>query len=96
MVRSMLIQAQVPLHIRRGVWTEAVKTATDMQNILVNFISNTSAHEKFMGTKFEHLNTLHMFGEMAIVEDHQSRGMRGKLNNHGRPAMFLGVQPDHA
>jgi molybdenum cofactor biosynthesis enzyme MoaA len=96
MVRSMLNQAQVSLHIRRGVWAEAAKTATDMRNILVNYKSNTSAHEKFMGTKFEHLNTLHTFGEMAIVEDHQSRGMHGKLNNRGRPAMFLGVQPDHA
>jgi hypothetical protein len=45
---------------------------------------------------FQHLNTPHTFSEMAIVEDHQSHGVRGKLNNHGRPAMFLGVQPDHA
>jgi hypothetical protein len=49
-----------------------------------------------MGTKFEHLNTLNTFGEMYVVEDHQLRGMRSKLNNCGRPAMFLGVQPDHA
>jgi hypothetical protein len=96
MVRCMLNQAQVPLHICRGVWAEAAKTATDMRNILGNYKINTSAHEKFLGTKFEHLNTLHTFGEMAILEDHQSRGMRGKLNNRGRPAMFLGVQPDHA
>jgi hypothetical protein len=48
-----------------------------------------------MGTKFELLNDLHTFGEMAIVEDHQSRDMSGKLNNRGRPAMFVGVQPYH-
>jgi microcystin-dependent protein len=78
MVRSMLNQAQVPLHIHHGVWAEAAKTATDMRNILVNYKSNKSTHEKFMGTKFEDLN-LHTFGEMAIVEDHQWRGMRGKL-----------------
>jgi hypothetical protein len=96
MVRSMLNQAQVPLHIRCGVWAEAAKTATaDMRNILVNYKSNKSTHEKFMDTKFEHLNTLHKFGKMAIVEDHQLCGMCGRLNNHGRPAMFLGGQPDH-
>jgi hypothetical protein len=33
---------------------------------------------------------------MAIVEDYQSHGMRSELNNRGRPAMFLGVQPHHA
>jgi molybdenum cofactor biosynthesis enzyme MoaA len=95
MLRSMLNQAQVPLHVCRGVWAEAAKTATAMSNILVNYKSNKSAHEKFMGTKFEHLNTLHTLDEMAIVEDHQSHGMRSKFNNCGRPAMFFGVQPDH-
>jgi hypothetical protein len=86
----MLNQAQVILHIRHGVCAEAAKSATDTCNILVNYKSNKYAHKKAMGTKFEHLNTLHTFGEMAIVEDHQSRGMRFKLNNCCRPATFLG------
>jgi hypothetical protein len=62
MVRSVLNQAQVPLHIHYSVWAEAVKTATDMCNILVYCKSDKAAHEKCLGTQFEHLNTLHTFG----------------------------------
>jgi hypothetical protein len=83
MVRSMLRQA----HIRCGILADAAMTATDMCNTF---------HKKCMGTKLEHLNTSHPFGEITFVEDNQFCGISVKLNNHGRPAMVLGVQPEHA
>jgi hypothetical protein len=32
---------------------------------------------------------------MAIVEDHPSRGMRSKLQDRGKPALFIGTTHEH-
>jgi hypothetical protein len=44
-----------------------------------------------MGVKYDFMDTLHTFGEMAIIKDHTTRGMRSKLQDRGRPVMFLGT-----
>jgi hypothetical protein len=54
-----------------------------------------SPYEKFIGHKFDRIETLHAFGEMAIVEDHPSRGMRSKLQDRGKPALFLDTTHEH-
>jgi hypothetical protein len=95
MVRSMLNEARVPMLLRRGIWAEAARTATDMRNYLVSYKSERSSYEKFMGEKYDRINTLHTFGEMAIVEDHATRGMRAKLQDRGKPAMFVGTTHEH-
>jgi hypothetical protein len=48
-----------------------------------------------MGTKYDCINTLHTFSEMAIVEDHATCGMRAKLRDRGKPAMFVGTTHEH-
>jgi hypothetical protein len=44
---------------------------------------------------YDRIDTLHTFGEMAIIEDHPTRGMRAKLQDHGRPVMFVGTTHEH-
>jgi hypothetical protein len=95
MVRSMLNEAQVPMMFCRGIWAEAAHNATDMRNYLVLYKSEKSSYEKFMGNKYDHINTLHTFGEMAIVEDHATCGIRAKLQDHGKPAMFVDTTHEH-
>jgi hypothetical protein len=51
--------------------------------------------EKFMGHKFDRIDILHDFGEMAIMEDHPSHGMRSKLQDHGKHALFIGSTHEH-
>jgi hypothetical protein len=95
MVRSMLNQARLPMVLRHGVWAEAARYATDMRNYLVTAKSLMSSYEKFMGHKFDRIETLYAFGEMAIVEDNPSRGLRSKLQDRGKPALFLGTTHEH-
>jgi hypothetical protein len=45
--------------------------------------------------KFDKIDTLHSFGEMAIVEDHPGRGMRSKLQYRGKPTFFKGTTHEH-
>jgi hypothetical protein len=54
-----------------------------------------SLYENFMGHKFDKIDALHYFGEMAIVEDHPSRGMRSKLQDRGKPALYIGTTHEH-
>jgi hypothetical protein len=95
-VQTMLNEARVPMLLSRGIWAEAACTAIDLRAILCHIKVKSLFYEKFMGEKkYDHINTLHTFSEMAIVEDHATRGMRGKLQDHGKPAMFVGTTHEH-
>jgi hypothetical protein len=48
-----------------------------------------------MGDKYDCINTHRTLGEMAIVEDHATCGMRAKLQDRGKPAMFVGATHEH-
>jgi hypothetical protein len=95
MVHSMLKQASLSMILRCCVWIEATHYATDMRKYLVTTKSPMSSYKKFMGHKFDLINTLHAFVEMAIGEDHPSHGMRSKLQDRGKPALFLGTTHKH-
>jgi hypothetical protein len=95
MVRSMLNEARTPMLLCQGIWAEAARTARNMRNYMVSYKSDTSSYEKFMGAKYDHIDTLHTFGEMAIAEDHPTHGMRAKLQDRGCPIMFVGTTHEH-
>jgi hypothetical protein len=38
---------------------------------------------------------VHTFGELAIVEDHPTHGMRAKLQDRGHPVMFVVTTHEH-
>jgi hypothetical protein len=50
----------------------------------------------FRGIPSDHVPLLETFGEMAVVENVQTHGMRAKLADHGKPVMYLGTMPDNA
>jgi hypothetical protein len=81
MVRPMLNEACTPMLLCWGIWAEAARSATDMRNYLAFYKRDTSSYEKFMGAKYDRIDTLHTFGEMAIVEDHLTCGMGAKLQS---------------
>jgi hypothetical protein len=45
--------------------------------------------------KYDQIDTLHTFGEMAIVEHHPTCCMRSMLQDHGQPAMFVCITHEH-
>jgi hypothetical protein len=96
MVHSMLNAAKVPTHLHHGVWPEAAHTATELKNLLVSYSQTKSPYELFHGIPSDHVPFLKTFGEMAVVENVQTRGIRAKLADRGKPVMYLGTMPDHA
>jgi hypothetical protein len=63
----MLNGAKVTKELREGVWAEAAKTATDIENMIVNPNKQVAAYNMFYGVKEPKLKILKPFGEMAMV-----------------------------
>jgi hypothetical protein len=64
-----------------------------MRNYLVTSKSPTSSYEKFIGHKFDCIDTLHAFGVAASYEDHPS--ICSKLQDRGKPARVIGTTDEH-
>ena len=94
-VRTMLNAAGLPKELRDGVWTEAAKTASDIENMIVTENKTISADNKFYNKLETKLTALKPFGEVAIVERNAKRGMRSKLEDRGRACLFLGKPDNH-
>ena len=95
-VRSMLNQTEFPTPLRNSLWAEAANHATDIENMLVTASKPVSSHTSFFGIEHPSVRTLHKFGALAIVEDHRSRRMRGKLTDRGILCAYLGPAPNHS
>jgi hypothetical protein len=94
-VRAMLNGAKLPTVKRKGLWTEAARTATDLENILVSTRKPIASYNAFFEKELPGLRNMRTFGEIAIVNDHKKRKMRGKLDDRGRPCLLLGRAENH-
>jgi hypothetical protein len=61
-------QARLPMTIRRGLWAKAARYATDMRNYLVTSKSPMSSYEKFMGSNFDKIDTLHSLEKWQLLK----------------------------
>jgi hypothetical protein len=92
----MLNAARLPKDLQEGVWAEAAKYATEVENVLVTTTKPIAALHQFYGIKNPKVKVMKPFGEMAIVEDNARRKIQAKLENRGREYLFLGHAPNHA
>ena len=49
----------------------------------------------FWKRKSPYIKNLHEFGEIGVVERHEIRRIREKLENRGKPCIYVGKVPDH-
>jgi hypothetical protein len=94
-VRAMLNGAKLPTVKREGLWTEAARTATDLENILVSTGKPIASYNALIEKELPGLRTMGTFGEIAIVNDLAKRKMRGKRGDRGRPCILLGRAENH-
>ena len=95
-VRSMLNGAKLPMTIRKRLWAEAAKTATNIENILVSYNKPKSSFNVFYMTDEVSPRPLKPFGDIAIVEYNKTRKIRAKLADRGRACVYLGIADDHS
>jgi hypothetical protein len=94
-VRSILNSARLSQELRAGLWAEAAKYATDVENSLVTG-SRKASWALFYKTESPIVRNLQRFGEVAILDNHQKRGFHSKLENRGFAALYLGHADNHA
>ena len=92
--RSMLNAARLPENMRKGLWAQCAKIASQLENIIVSNEGELSPAEKFHGENPRWSNCLRTFGEVAILTDDKHRKIKGKLADRGYPAIFVGY-PDN-
>jgi hypothetical protein len=80
---------------RKGLWTEAARTATGLENILVSTMKQIASYNAFFQKDLRGLRNMRTFGKITIVNNHKTKKMRGKLDDQGRPCLLLGRAENH-
>jgi hypothetical protein len=93
-VRAMLNGARLTKELRNGLWTEAARTASDLENTLVSSTRPVAPFNQFFEKELPGIRNAHPFGEMGIVNHHQGKTLRGKLEDRGRACLHLGRATD--
>ena len=93
-VRATLNSAKLTKTLRQRLWGEAVMKCTADENILQSKAHNEPAHKQlFVGAEYK-LKHKRVFGEIGYVK--YGKEMKGKLEDRGRPMMYLGGALDHS
>ena len=95
-VRAMMKSAGIVGKLRFKIWAECVKTATDLDGILVESPGQKSRVERLIGRRPRFIGNLRSFGEVGIVWDSKNQKIREKLSDRGFPAIFVGYADNHA
>jgi transposase InsO family protein len=93
-VRAMLNGARLTKELRNGLWTEAARTASDLENTLTTTGKPVAAYNQFFEKEFAGIRNAHPFGEIGIVNHHKGKTLRGKLEDRGRACLHLGRAED--
>ena len=91
--RAMMAAARIPLKLRYKVARDCLKTATQLDGLMVITLSGTTAtrYEHFSGTNPRFVKHLRIFGEAGVVTL-KDRGT-SKVANRGETCMFVGYAP---
>ena len=85
------LPADIDGTLRKLLWTEAVNTAIDMNNITVNQSNEKSPHEIISRTDVlpKYTGSLRRFGEIGVIMNKGGQH-KSKIINQGRTALMVG------
>ena len=92
----MLIQPGINAKEKGEIWSEAISTATNLDNIIVRPDRTKRPFTLFYNKDAKYMKHLKFFGEMAVVAIHGGKKMTSKLDNRGEPCTFVGYEDDHS
>ena len=70
-------EAKLTKDLRHKLWAEACNYATDLENALITPSQAQPSCTKIYNRRSQILDNLHQFVEMAVLERHEKRKMRG-------------------
>ncbi len=95
-VRAMMNDAgfvEENIDLRRGLWAEAVGTATKIENVVASPNKAKPVHNAFYEKEATYVRHLRIFGECGVV--HDAKTIKNKLDNCGETCIFVGYADDH-
>ena len=93
-VRAMMEGANLSRVLRKGLWTEAANTATDLDNYFPDKEGKQNSSSKFFGKGYKSIiDSPKIFGEACIVTNRKK--IKDKHDDRGIPCIWLGYAKDH-
>ena len=96
-VRAMFVAAGITGSLRKRLWAEAMNTAIDMNNIIVNQLDGKTPHEVVTGkdTFPRYAKQLRRFGEVGIILNKRGQ-LKSKMLDRGTLAIMVGYHRQSA
>ena len=88
----MMNYAKFEGELRKKLWAECAKTATDLDGVLIQDRNKKSNYKKMFGRHPAFLKHLRIFGEMGIILVHKQEGQKSKIEDRGKEAILSGTQ----
>jgi len=82
------------IDLRRGLWAEAVGTATKIENVVASANKAEPVHNAFYEKEATYVRHLQTFGKCGVV--HDAKTIKNKLDSRGEMCIFVGYADDHA
>ena len=77
-------------------WINVADKAPDEgDNVLVTTNKPLSSYRRMFEKDPPYVRNLRTYGEIGIVAYHNNKKVRGKLDDRGRPCVFVGYPRDH-
>ena len=81
--------------ISKKIWCEAVSTVTKLNNMMVRHMGGKSLYYMFFKDHPKYRKNLRIYGEIAVVANHERKSTRTKIEQREKVAMFVGYAEDH-
>ena len=94
--RAMLVQTGINSKEKGEFWCDIISTARNLDNIMVRPDRTKPPYTLSCNKDGKFMKHLRSFGEMAVVDIHEGKKMRPKLDNRGITCMFVGYADDRS
>ena len=89
-VQTMMNYAKFEGEVRKTLWAECAKIATELDGVLIQEKKNKSNYKKLFGRNPAFLKYLRIFGEIGIIiMVHKQEGHKSKIEDRGKDAIFV-------
>ena len=92
--RAMMTHAGFDDRFKRKFWCEAVPTATKLDHMMVRHMGGKPPYYMFYKEYPKYRKHLRIFGEIAVVANHERKSTRTKIEQRGKVAMFVEYAED--
>ena len=95
-VQAMMNYAKFEGELRKKLWAECAKTATDLDGVLIQDKMNKCNYKKMFGRNPAFLQHQRISGDIGIIMIHKQEGHKSKIKDRGIEAIFVRYSNTHA